>query len=173
MNPMSKKTIMLSAFLALTMSLVACGGQEQPAAEPAKTTEAPAPAETAAPAASEASADTAEPAASEPATPAEETPATSEATTEAPAQAEPSLAADAGQKRYESTCKVCHDQGLLDAPKINDKASWETRIQQGKETLYTHSIKGFNKMPAQAVGDVSEAEVKAAVDYMLSQAGVS
>lgn len=79
------------------------------------------------------------------------------------------LAADAGQKRYEATCKMCHDQGLLDAPKKGDKAEWAKRLAKGKDTLYTHSAKGFNKMPAQAVGDVSEAEVKAAVDYLIAQ----
>lgn len=79
------------------------------------------------------------------------------------------LSADAGQKRYETTCKLCHDQGLLNAPKKGDKTEWAKRIGKGKETLYTHSIKGFNKMPAQATGDVSEAEVRAAVDYLLAQ----
>lgn len=79
------------------------------------------------------------------------------------------LSADAGQKRYEATCKLCHDQGLLNAPKKGDKTEWAKRISKGKETLYAHSIKGFNKMPAQATGDVSEAEVKAAVDYLIAQ----
>lgn len=94
--------------------------------------------------------------------------------TEAPTEAvetvatEPEvLAADTGAKIYELKCKVCHDQGLLDAPKYGDKAVWTTRLTKGKETLYMHSAKGFNKMPAQAVNDVNEAQVKAAVDYML------
>lgn len=89
----------------------------------------------------------------------------------APAPSTPSepLSADAGQKRYETTCKVCHGQGLLDAPKTGDKTAWQTRIAKGKDTLYTHSIKGFNKMPAQATGDISEEEVKMAVDYMIEQ----
>lgn len=79
------------------------------------------------------------------------------------------LADDVGQKRYETTCAICHGQGLLDAPKLSDKAAWQPRIAKGKETLYQHSINGFNKMPAQAVGDVSEQEVRAAVDYMVGQ----
>lgn len=80
------------------------------------------------------------------------------------------LPPDAGQKRYDATCKICHDQGLLDSPKLSDKANWQPRIAQGKEVLYEHSIKGFNKMPAQAVNGVSEEEVKAAVDYMVAKA---
>ncbi|MGA6102322.1 c-type cytochrome [Psychrobacter pocilloporae] len=78
------------------------------------------------------------------------------------------LAADAGAKLYESNCKVCHTAGLLNAPKYGDTAAWATRLTKDKETLYMHSAKGFNKMPAQAVNGVSEAQVKAAVDYMLA-----
>ncbi|MBI0425983.1 c-type cytochrome [Psychrobacter sp. NG27] len=78
------------------------------------------------------------------------------------------LAVDAGAKLYESNCKVCHAAGLLDAPKYGDTAAWSARLIKDKETLYMHSAKGFNKMPAQAVNDVTEAQVKAAVDYMLA-----
>ncbi|MCG3842828.1 c-type cytochrome [Psychrobacter sp. Ps1] len=78
------------------------------------------------------------------------------------------LAADAGAKLYESNCQVCHAAGLLDAPKYGDTAAWTARLTKDKETLYMHSAKGFNKMPAQAVNGVTEAQVKAAVDYMLA-----
>ncbi|ERL55285.1 c-type cytochrome [Psychrobacter aquaticus] len=78
------------------------------------------------------------------------------------------LAADAGAKLYESNCKVCHAAGLLDAPKYGDTAAWTARLTKDKETLYMHSVKGFNKMPAQAINGVTEAQVKAAVDYMLA-----
>lgn len=91
------------------------------------------------------------------------------ANVEADASAEPEmiLAADAGAKLYESNCKICHDQGLLNAPKYGDTAAWSTRLSKGKETLYKHSAQGFNKMPAQANDKVSVAQVHAAVDYML------
>ena len=78
------------------------------------------------------------------------------------------LAVDAGAKLYESNCQVCHAAGLLDAPKYGDTSAWTARLTKGKETLYMHSAKGFNKMPAQAVNGVTEAQVKAAVDYMLA-----
>ncbi len=78
------------------------------------------------------------------------------------------LAADAGAKLYESNCQVCHAAGLLDAPKYGDTAAWTARLTKDKKTLYMHSAKGFNKMPAQAVDGVTEAQVKAAVDYMLA-----
>ena len=80
---------------------------------------------------------------------------------------EPELAAGAGKEVYESRCKQCHEGGLLGAPKFGDKAAWAPRIEQGKEALYTHSAKGYKKMPAQVNGDVSVAQVHAAVDYMV------
>ena len=93
----------------------------------------------------------------------------SEAIEEPVAEAEPEvLAADAGAKLYEAQCKMCHAQGLLEAPKYGDTAAWSARITKDKETLYSHSAKGFNKMPAQAINGVTEAQVHAAVDYMLA-----
>ena len=79
------------------------------------------------------------------------------------------LSLEEGKARYEKTCKVCHDQGLLNAPKLTATADWAKRLEKGVDTLHAHSAKGFGKMPAQATGDVSEAEVYAAVDYMISQ----
>lgn len=79
------------------------------------------------------------------------------------------LSLEEGKARYEKTCKICHEQGLLNAPKLTDKAGWEKRLAKGIDTLHTHSAKGFGKMPAQVTDEVSEAEVYAAVDYMVSQ----
>ena len=78
------------------------------------------------------------------------------------------LIVNAGSALYESNCKVCHTAGLLNAPKYGDKAAWTARLTKDKEVLYMHSVKGFNKMPAQAVDGVTEEQVKAAVDYMLA-----
>lgn len=87
-------------------------------------------------------------------------------TAPAPVQA---LSIAEGKARYEKTCRICHDQGLLDAPKLTAKADWAKRLDKGIDTLHKHSAKGFGKMPAQVTGEVSEAEVYAAVDYMVSQ----
>jgi cytochrome c5 len=97
----------------------------------------------------------------------DKTTVTEEAAVDVAAEPE-TLAADAGAKLYESNCQVCHSAGLLNAPKYGDTAAWAARLGKGKETLYMHSAKGFNKMPAQAVDGVTEAQVKAAVDYMLA-----
>lgn len=87
------------------------------------------------------------------------------------AAAEPEvLAADAGAALYEKQCKVCHEKGLLAAPLFGNKEAWAPRIAKGIDTLHMHSAKGFNKMPAQASAEVSEAQVHAAVDYMVAAA---
>ncbi|RYY90710.1 MAG: cytochrome c5 family protein, partial [Comamonadaceae bacterium] len=56
-----------------------------------------------------------------------------------------------------------------------DKADWGPRIAQGNDTLYEHAIKGFQGkkgvMPAKGGNTaLPDADVKAAVDYMVSQA---
>lgn len=94
----------------------------------------------------------------------------SEAVASAAAPVE-ALSIEEGKQRYEATCKVCHDAGLLDAPKLSAKEEWQKRLAaKGLETLQANSAKGFNKMPAQAVGDISEAEVYAAVNYIIQTA---
>lgn len=116
----------------------------------------------------------------EPAAPAEAEPIVEVETVEASevkaeevsaAAAEPEvLAADAGAALYEKQCKVCHEKGLLAAPVFGNKEAWAPRIAKGIDTLHMHSAKGFNKMPAQASAEVSEAQVHAAVDYMVAAA---
>lgn len=91
------------------------------------------------------------------------------AATSAPAPAK--SAAGGGQKTYESACAMCHMAGIAGAPKTGDKTVWGPRIAQGKEVLYTSAIKGKNLMPPKggAMG-VADADIRAAVDYMVSQA---
>lgn len=81
-----------------------------------------------------------------------------------------------GEQIYKQTCAVCHVAGVAGAPKLEDKANWAPRITQGKETLYTHAIKGFQgkagMMPPKGGNmSLSDEQVKAAVDYMVTQAG--
>lgn len=151
------------AMLALSLALTACGSDkpEAPKQEPAK---AAAPAEAKPEPAKAVEAKAEEPKAASEQAPKEVAPETDKGE---PVKA---LSVAEGKTRYEQTCKVCHDQGLLDAPKLGDKAEWTKRLEKGVDTLHEHSAKGFGKMPAQAVGGVSEAEVYAAVDYMLEQA---
>ena len=166
---MKKKSVTKLALSSLSLSallaLSACSGGDNKAEEPAAVNET-------------------ETVVVEPEAPAAETevvtpePAVEAEPTEVPvveaepeAAAEPQvLAADAGAQLYEKQCKVCHENGLLEAPKFGDKAAWAPHLAKDIETLRMHSAKGFNKMPAQAVGDVTEAQVHAAVDYMVAAA---
>jgi cytochrome c5 len=91
------------------------------------------------------------------------------------AAATPAAAAADGKVTYSRTCSVCHATGVAGAPKFGDKAAWAPRIAQGSAILHDHAIKGYQgkagMMPAKggntALGD---ADVKAAADYMVSQA---
>lgn len=73
-----------------------------------------------------------------------------------------------GDQLYKAICATCHDAGLVGAPKIGT-ADWTPRIAKGKATLYDHAINGFNAMPARGGADISDDEVKNAVDYILEQ----
>lgn len=75
-----------------------------------------------------------------------------------------------GNQVFTAVCSTCHANGLLQAPRFGNKADWAPRIEKGMETLYTHAINGFKNMPARGGRqDLSDDEVKAAVDYMVSQ----
>ena len=69
-----------------------------------------------------------------------------------------------------ATCAACHATGLLDSPKIGDKAAWESRIQANGDMdgLIKSAIVGKGAMPARGGNaGLSDAEVKAAVEFMM------
>ena len=74
------------------------------------------------------------------------------------------VAAD-GKAVFEKTCKGCH---TVMKPKIGDKAEWAPRIKQGVDALTATVMKGKPPMPPKG-GAASEADVKAAVEYIISQ----
>jgi cytochrome c5 len=86
----------------------------------------------------------------------------------------PTAKAADGKGTYDKACMACHAAGVAGAPKLGDKAAWGPRIAQGADTLHTHALKGFTgkkgMMPAKGGNaSLSDADVKAAVDYMVSQ----
>jgi cytochrome c5 len=180
---MLKRTTFLSLFfLAL---LAGCGKEEPkptPAPEPAMPETAPMEAPAAPEAAMPEAAPMEEPAAPEAAmpeaAPMEEPAAPEAAMPEAAAPATVAIPADngaAGKKVYDSICVACHAAGIAGAPKLGDKAAWGPRIEQGMDTLYAHSINGFQGktgvMPPKGGNmALSDDEMKAAVDYMVAQA---
>jgi cytochrome c5 len=86
----------------------------------------------------------------------------------APAQTQ-ATAVD-GKAVYDKVCMACHATGVAGAPKTGDKAGWAPRIKQGMDALYAASIKGKGAMPPKGGGaDLSDAQIKAAVDYLVGQ----
>jgi cytochrome c5 len=78
-------------------------------------------------------------------------------------------AASSGESVYKNACVACHGAGVLGAPKTGDKGQWAPRVAKGNDTLYKHAIGGFNQMPPKGGNaSLSDADVKAAVDYMLN-----
>jgi cytochrome c5 len=80
-------------------------------------------------------------------------------------------AGDKGKDIYTKACAACHASGAAGAPKFGDKAAWGPRIATGKPALYNSALKGKGAMPAKGGNAaLADDDVKAAVDYMVSQA---
>lgn len=77
------------------------------------------------------------------------------------------VSADAGKKLYDTACAACHNTGAAGAPKVGDKAAWAPRLKKGADTLHTNAIKGIGAMPPKGGSSAPDAEIKAAVDYMI------
>ena len=79
-----------------------------------------------------------------------------------------------GQKVYQSACIACHGAGVAGAPMVGNAVAWAARIAAGSDSLYANAINGLvgssGVMPAKGGNTtLSDAEVKAAVDHMVSQ----
>ena len=66
-----------------------------------------------------------------------------------------------------------HVSGVDGAQKLEDKAAWEPRAAKGIDGLLTTANSGLNAMPPKGTcADCSDDELKGAIEYMLSQAGL-
>ena len=89
----------------------------------------------------------------------------------APAAAAPAsatVAAGAGEALYKQACAVCHVAGVAGAPKFGDKTAWAPRVGAGLDALTATVIKGKGAMPPKGGSAAPEADIKAAVQYMLN-----
>ena len=122
----------------------------------------------AAPAADGASApaSAAAPAAEQPAAAAAETAPAVVAAAPAPAAA----TAGAGEALYKQACQVCHAAGVAGAPKLGDKAAWAPRLAAGLDALYASAVKGKGAMPPRGGSQASDADLRAAVEFMAGAA---
>jgi cytochrome c5 len=72
---------------------------------------------------------------------------------------------------YGQICAACHAAGVAGAPKLGDKAAWAPRLAAGVDGLTASVIKGKGAMPPKGgAGAASDADIKAAVAYMVAAA---
>lgn len=83
------------------------------------------------------------------------------------------VAADTGfdaAAKYQASCFACHGTGAAGAPKLDDKAAWETIMAKGMDAVMVNVMNGINVMPAKGLCfDCSEGDLMALVSYMSSQ----
>ena len=77
-------------------------------------------------------------------------------------------ASQAGKALYQQVCQACHAAGVLNAPKFGDKEAWAPRLKEPMDTVYNYALHGKGAMPPKGGSNASDADVKAAVDYMVS-----
>ncbi|ELA09120.1 cytochrome c-type protein [Moraxella macacae 0408225] len=157
-----KLPIVMASFLAVSLTLTACSKHDHDTAHHATE-------DIAAEQGEIARANNPPPQAKEPATPIASVAAPTAPKNETATANDGSV----GEKLYNTTCKTCHDTGVLGAPKTGDKANWAPRIAQGKDILYKHAIEGFTgksgTMPPKGTSTAPDADIKAAVDYMVQK----
>ena len=74
-----------------------------------------------------------------------------------------------GEEVVKLACAKCHTTGERGAPKIGDAAAWRSRAARGLDAVTQAALKGHGGMPARAgMADLSDAEVKSAIGYMLN-----
>ncbi len=73
-----------------------------------------------------------------------------------------------GEDIYNKACVACHGAGVLGAPKLQNAADWQPRLEKGFDTVWQNAINGFNAMPARGTcASCSDDDIKAAIEYMI------
>jgi len=79
-----------------------------------------------------------------------------------------------GEEVVKAVCSMCHAAGLMNAPKIGDKAQWQPRIAQGYELLVKHALSGIRSMPARGGNPaLTDGEIANAVAHMANASGAN
>jgi cytochrome c5 len=74
-----------------------------------------------------------------------------------------------GRAVYVQTCAACHTHGVAGAPKLGDRLAWTPRLSGGGERLLMSVLRGKGAMPPKGGNaNLSDVEVKAALDYMVA-----
>lgn len=82
-----------------------------------------------------------------------------------------SVADDAAiDAKYQKSCKLCHDGGLMGAPKTGDLAAWAPRMEKGNDVLLKNVKDGFNAMPPKGTcADCTDEEFVKLIDKMAKE----
>lgn len=78
--------------------------------------------------------------------------------------------AGAGEALYKQACLACHVAGVAGAPKFGDKTAWAPRIKTGVDAMTASVIKGKGAMPPKGGSGAADADIRAAVEYMVAAA---
>lgn len=77
-----------------------------------------------------------------------------------------------GEQIVQERCQECHATGKNGSPKIGDIEAWKPRLANGVNRLVDSAISGHNSMPARGgMSNLSDAEMRMAVEFMLSKLG--
>ncbi len=80
------------------------------------------------------------------------------------------MAERTGDQVYGSFCIACHASGAAGAPKLGNAADWGPRAAKGIDVLLqaaVNGVPGTAMSPRGLCSDCSDAELKAAVQYMV------
>lgn len=80
-----------------------------------------------------------------------------------------------GEQVYAYRCAACHAKTTQGAPMPGDDIEWGLRARQGMKVLMEHTVNGYKQFlmpPRGGCGNCSDAELKAAVVFMLKASGV-
>ena len=73
-----------------------------------------------------------------------------------------------GEAAWSQYCAVCHEDGMLGAPRIGVPEEWQSRSSLWQAVLMDHAKEGYYDMPAKGgQTDVPDDIVNAAAEYML------
>lgn len=68
---------------------------------------------------------------------------------------------------YDSSCGICHKEGVGGAPKSFDASAWEERLKKGKDVLLSNAISGFKGMPPLGMcSDCTKEDLSDLIEYM-------
>jgi cytochrome c5 len=74
----------------------------------------------------------------------------------------------------QAACLKCHETGEKGAPKLSDKAAWAQRASKGLDAITKTVIRGHGNMPARGgLADLTDAELKATIAYLLKRVGAN